>query len=108
MTKGGVATGGPGAHFAYPSPAPAPLSAQIRKAGGAQERLFETAFRAKLAALKAGWPWDKASDWQGGVARRGCKGGQCCARDHVLVKLLEAEKSRVAAIPSLDRPAVGP
>ncbi|KAL4436674.1 hypothetical protein ABPG75_003813 [Micractinium tetrahymenae] len=32
---------------------------KIKKAGGAQEKLFEFAFKAKLNALKAGWPWDK-------------------------------------------------
>lgn len=34
---------------------------QIQKAGGATERLYHVAFKAKLKALKAGWPWDKAS-----------------------------------------------
>ncbi|KAL4435216.1 hypothetical protein ABPG77_001898 [Micractinium sp. CCAP 211/92] len=34
---------------------------KIQKAGGATERLYDVAFKAKLNALKAGWPWDKAS-----------------------------------------------
>lgn len=50
------------------------LAAQIKKAGGTQERLFETAFKAKLAALRAGWPWDKARGSAAAAAKGGHKG----------------------------------